>query len=54
MKLLAALKHRRFWLMFAGQTVSRVGDHLYQLALVWWLLKKTGSAADTATLMICV
>jgi len=53
MKLLRALKLRRFALLFFGQTVSRVGDHLYQLALAWWVLEKTGSALDMGTVMIC-
>src|SRR5581483_5496332 len=31
-----------FWL-WLGQTVSRVGDFMYELALAWWVLQKTGS-----------
>src|SRR5262249_22305348 len=42
---LRALRHRNFALLWTGQTVSRLGDHLYQIALAWWVLEKTGSAA---------
>lgn len=44
MALFRALTHRSFALLWIGQTISRVGDHLYQVALAWWVLEKTGSA----------
>jgi MFS family permease len=38
-----AFHHRAFSLLIAGQTLSRVGDFLYQVALAWWVLEKTNS-----------
>lgn len=39
-----ALRHRAFALLWTGQTISRIGDYLYEIALAWWVLEKTGSA----------
>jgi len=44
MPLLASLKHRSFALLWSGQTLSRLGDSIYRVALAWWVLEKTGSA----------
>ena len=38
--------------MWSGQTISRLGDSLYRIALVWWVLVKTGSAAIMGTVLI--
>src|SRR5215211_7150425 len=38
-----ALRHRDVALLISGQTLSRVGDFLYQVALAWWVLEKTNS-----------
>lgn len=51
-RLFRALKHRSFALLWCGQTISRVGDFLYQIALAWWVLEKTGSAAIMATVLV--
>jgi MFS family permease len=45
MTFLRALRIRWFAFLWAGQTVSRLGDSLYRIALSWWVLEKTGSAA---------
>jgi MFS family permease len=47
-----ALASRAFALVWAGQTFSRIGDMLYQIAVAWWVLERTGSAAAMATLLI--
>ena len=47
--LVRALTHRAFTLLWAGQTVSRLGDHLHEVVLAWWVLQATGSAAAMAT-----
>jgi len=47
-----ALASRAFALVWAGQTLSRIGDMLYQIAIGWWVLEHTGSAAVMATLLI--
>ena len=52
MLMLRAFRHRSFSLLWAGQTVSRVGDFLYQVALAWWVLEHTGSAAAMSAVLI--
>src|SRR5512142_426451 len=52
MNVLRALKHRPFALLWTGQTVSRLGDSLYRIALAWWVLEKTGSAVAMGTVLI--
>lgn len=37
------LKNRMFLIFWAGQMVSHLGDVLYSLALMWWVVKVTGS-----------
>jgi MFS family permease len=50
--LFRTLSQRSFALLWAGQTVSRIGDSLYQVALAWWVLQKTGSAVAMGTVLI--
>lgn len=52
MSLLRALKHRNFALLFSGQTLSRLGDFVFNIALAWWVLEKTGSALAMGAVMI--
>ncbi len=52
MTLFRALNHRPFALLWSGQTISRVGDSLYRIALAWWVLEKTGSATAMGTVLI--
>jgi MFS transporter, DHA3 family, tetracycline resistance protein len=52
MKLFRSLTHRSFALLWSGQTISSLGDSLYQIALAWWVLEKTGSAAIMGTVLI--
>jgi DHA3 family tetracycline resistance protein-like MFS transporter len=52
MALLRSLTHRPFALIWSGQTISRLGDSLYRIALSWWVLEKTGSAAIMGTVLI--
>ena len=52
MNVLRSLKNRAFALLWIGQTISRFGDHLYRVALAWWVLEKTGSAAAMGTVLI--
>ena len=47
-----SLKNRGFALLWSGQTISRLGDSLYRIALAWWVLEKTGSAAIMGTVLI--
>lgn len=50
--LLRALGVRSFALLWGGQTVSRLGDALYFVALAWWVLQKTGSATAMGTVLV--
>ncbi len=52
MALFHSLKIRPFAFLWTGQTVSRLGDNLYRIALAWWVLEKTGSAAAMGTVLI--
>jgi len=52
MGLLKSLRNRLFLLLWCGQTLSRLGDSVYRVALVWWVLQKTGSAAAVAKMLI--
>ena len=52
MTLLRALQTRSFALLWGGQTISRLGDSLYRIALSWWILEKTGSAAAMGALAV--
>lgn len=52
MTLFLSLKHRSFALLWSGQTISRLGDSLYGVALAWWVLQKTGSATAMGTVLI--
>lgn len=46
-----ALRCRSFALLWTGQTISRLGDALYRIALAWWVLEKTGSGAAMGAVM---
>ena len=35
MTIFRAFRHRSFLLLWTGQTLSRIGDFLYQVALAW-------------------
>jgi MFS family permease len=52
MTLFQSLAHRSFALLWSGQTISRLGDSVFQIALAWWVLEKTGSAAAMGTVLI--
>ena len=52
MNVLRSLKHRPFALLWSGQTISRLGDSLYRIALSWWVLEKTGSAVAMGTVLV--
>lgn len=53
MAILRAFTHRSFVLLWSGQTVSRLGDNFYTIALAWWVLQKTGSATAMGGVLIC-
>lgn len=53
MRLFSALSHRAFALLWAGRAISSVGDGIYLVALAWWVIETTGSAAANAIILIC-
>lgn len=52
MTLFSSLRYPSFAFLWTGQTISRLGDNLYRVALAWWVLEKTGSAAAMGTVLI--
>ena len=46
-----ALRDKRFAALLFGQTLSRIGDFLFQIAIAWWVLEKTGSATAMGTVL---
>lgn len=53
MTLFRALAHRPFALVWAGQSVSRLGDGLYAIAVAWWVTEETGSAGALGLVLAC-
>src|SRR5262249_48922691 len=53
MLIFRAFTNRSFALLWSGQTISRLGDSLYAIALAWWVLQKTGSATAMGIVLIC-
>lgn len=53
MSVLRAFSNRSFALLWSGQIISRLGDSLNTIALAWWVLQKTGSAAAMGGILIC-
>lgn len=50
--LFRAWRHRPFALVWSGQTISVLGDKVFQVALAWWVLQKTGSAVAMGTVLV--
>ena len=53
MSIFRAFSNRSFTLLWSGQIISRLGDSLNTMALAWWVLQKTGSAATMGGVLIC-
>src|SRR5690242_14282870 len=52
MTLFRALRLRTFALLWTGQSLSRLGDFVYEIALAWWVLQKTGSAQTMSLVLV--
>src|SRR5262249_37398016 len=52
MTLFRALRLRPFALLWTGQSLSRLGDFVYDIALAWWVLQKTGSAQTMSLVLV--
>ena len=48
----SVLRNRSFLLLWVGQLVSQVGDRVHAIALMWWVLETTGSAALMGMVLI--
>lgn len=46
------LRQRKFQLLFAGSTISTLGDRFYFVALPWLILQQTGSAIAMGAIMM--
>jgi len=46
------LRNRRFWLFWGGQSLSKIGDKLHYIALMWYVVSKTGSGMAMGQLML--
>ncbi len=53
MQVVKSLANPAFALLWSGQTISHLGDNFYTVALAWWVLEKTGSAAAMGLVLIC-
>ena len=49
--LFRAWRYHPFALLWSGQALSRIGDFLFEVALAWWVLQKSGSAGAMATVL---
>ena len=52
MSVFRSLKQPAFLTLWIGQTLSRIGDYIYEIALAWWVLQKTGSAQIMSLVLI--
>jgi MFS family permease len=52
MALVRSLTFQPFLLLWSGQSISRLGDSFYRIALGWWVLEKTGSATIMGTVFV--
>lgn len=52
MALFRALRHPSFALLLFGQSLSRVGDFVFHLALAWWIATKINSPLVMSTVFI--
>src|SRR5260221_5731199 len=49
MSIAGALRTRAFPVVIGGQMIRRLGDHVFGVALIVWLIQRSGSATDIAT-----
>lgn len=47
------LKNRDFMLLWLGQNISKLGTRLYDIALMWYMYKKTGSSIALGLSVLC-
>ena len=47
-----AMKNKTFTLLWGGYTISKLGDSIFRVALIWWVVEKTGSSIVMSTVLI--
>jgi MFS family permease len=52
MRLFAAFYSRSFAVLWIAQTLSRLGDRVYFIALAWWVVATTGSAVAMGVVLL--
>ena len=50
---MAGTAYREFNKLWTGRTLSQLGDRLYALGMVWWVVERTGTPAWTGLLLLC-
>lgn len=48
----SVMSHREFRLLWVGATTSALGDRVYEIALMWYVLRTTGSVLETASVEV--
>jgi len=51
-RLFAAFQSRSFAVLWTSQALSRLGDRVYLIALAWWVIATTGSAAAMGAVLL--
>jgi MFS transporter, DHA3 family, macrolide efflux protein len=49
----AILKNKNFLLLWIGQSVSMLGSRFYSIAIMWYVIEKTGSSMDLGFTVLC-
>ena len=52
MRLFAAFQSRSFAVLWTSQALSRLGDRVYLIALAWWVVATTRSAAVMGAVLL--
>lgn len=52
MNVFRSLANSSFALLWGGQTISRLGDSFYMVALAWWVIEKTHSATAMGLVLV--
>jgi MFS transporter, DHA3 family, macrolide efflux protein len=47
------LKDKNFLLLWLGQSVSELGNKFYSIAIMWYVIEKTGSSMDLGFTVLC-
>ncbi|CAK8715000.1 MAG: MFS-type transporter involved in bile tolerance, Atg22 family [Candidatus Electronema aureum] len=48
----ALLRNHRFWLFWGGQSLSKIGDKLHYIALMWYVVNRTDSGMAMGSVLL--